>query len=81
MPQIQRSLGLKANGWHVKHVTNPEVGVFEVTAIILNDVLTVALLHYADLLDNLLQVRINRNLLDGQHLARLLVLSLKHTAI
>lgn len=41
----------------------------------------VTLLHDGNLLDDLLQIRLYRNLLDGHHLARLLVYGFEHTAI
>lgn len=41
----------------------------------------VTLLHDGDLLDDLLQIRLHRNLLDSHHLARLLVNGFKNTAI
>lgn len=43
--------------------------------------LPVTLLHDGNLLDDLLQIRFDRNLLDGHHLARLLMDGFKHTAI
>lgn len=41
----------------------------------------VTLLHDGDLLDDLLQIGLHRNLLDSHHLARLLVNGFKNTAI
>lgn len=41
----------------------------------------VALLHDGDFLDDLLQVRLHRNLFDGHNLPGLFIMSFKHTAI
>ena len=41
----------------------------------------VTLLHDGDLLDDLLQVGLYRNLLDGHNLPCLLIVGLEHTAI
>lgn len=41
----------------------------------------VTLLHDGDLLDDLLKVRLHRNLFDGDDLARLLVVGFEHGAI
>lgn len=49
--------------------THPEVGPLEVGAVVLDHVGTVTLLHDGDLLDDLLQVCIHRDLLDGQNLS------------
>lgn len=43
--------------------------------------LPVTLLHDGNLLNDFLQVRLDRNLLDGHYLTRLLMDGLKHTAI
>jgi hypothetical protein len=53
--------------------TYPEVSVLEVTAVVLDYPGTVTLLHNGDFLDDLLEIRVHRNLLDGQDLPRLLV--------
>jgi hypothetical protein len=45
-----------------KLLTHPKICVLEVRAVVLNDVRRVALLHDGDLLDDLLQISINRNL-------------------
>lgn len=41
----------------------------------------ITLLHDGNLLDDFLQIRLDRNLLDGHHLTRLLMDGLKHAAI
>ncbi len=53
--------------------TYPQVRILEVAAVVLDDVRAVTLLHDGDLLDDLLQVRVYRYLLDSQDLARGLV--------
>lgn len=43
--------------------------------------LPITLLHYGDLFNNLLQIRLNRNLLNCNDLTSLFVDSFEHTAI
>ena len=62
-------------------VSYPEVCVLEVATIVLDDIWAVTLLHDGDLLDDLLKVCIHRHLFDGQHLPRVFVQGLVHTAI
>ena len=59
----------------------PEIGIFEIGAIVFDNPGTVALLHDADFLDDLLQVGVNRHLFDRQHLPGFFVKSFVHRAI
>ena len=47
--------------------------MLEVAAVVLDDVVAVALLHDGDLLYDVLEVGVHGDLLDGQHLTTLLV--------
>ena len=60
---------------------DPEVGVVEVGAVVADDEGGAALLHDADLLDDVLQIRVHRHLLDRHHHAALLLHRLVHCAV
>lgn len=47
--------------------------MLEIAAVVLDDVIAVALLHDRDLLYDVLEVSVHRDLLDGQYLTTLLV--------
>eukprot|EP00047_Mylnosiga_fluctuans_P024710 m.168529 g.168529 ORF g.168529 m.168529 type:complete len:397 (-) comp9910_c1_seq9:5145-6335(-) len=51
----------------------PEVGALEVAPEVLNNEVVLALLHDADLLHDVLKIRVHQDLLDGDELARGLV--------
>ena len=61
--------------------THPQVRVLEVRSIILNNIGGVTLLHYGYLLYDLLQICVNRYLLDSKDLPGILVDSLVDRAI
>ena len=62
-------------------VTYPQICVFEIGPIVFDDVGRVTLLHDGNLLDDLLQILVHRDLLDGQDLAGFLVQGLEHGSI
>lgn len=53
--------------------THPQIRILEVGTVVFDNMMGVTLLHDGDLLDDLLQVRVDGYLFDGQHLPRLLV--------
>lgn len=59
----------------------PKISIFEVAAVVLDNVRRVTLLHDGNFFDDLLQVGVHRHLFDGQNLARFFVHCLENRAI